>query len=722
LTAPLVAADIGAMGVYIGIDIGGTFTDCAVLDDGGRIAAIAKATSTRDDPAEGVIEAVAAAAARLGVATEALLADCRLFVHGCTIATNAMVERKGVPTALLTTKGHEDAIFIGKVVQKVAGQSERAMTHQARLDKADPPIVPRRRVFGLTERIDRLGAVVVALEDDEIDRAIDRLAAEGVEAVAVSFLWSFLNDAHEARVLDRLRARRPDLYVSASHALAPVLGEYERTVTTVANAYVGPAVTRYLERLAGRLGALGYRYPLLLAHCMGGLTTMEEVRVRPLLTLDSGPVSGVLGARYFGAVYGEPNVLCADMGGTTFDVSLIERGQTVLDEEPVVAQYSYLFPKVAVESIGAGGGSIVWVDDNGLLRVGPESAGAFPGPACYSRGGAAPTVTDVNLVLGFLGGAGLVGGTMALDAGAAEQAVDRIARRLGIDRLAVASGAFRIVNAHMADLMRRSSIDRGRDPRDFVLFAYGGAAALHIAYLARELRIGRVYVPSFATVFSAVGMLTGGILHSAEISFPRALPMAAAGWAGMVARFAELRGRLDRLFDAEAIAPADRAFEAFVHVKYRMQPTALPVRLEDDIGADDQDQLIAAFEHQYHALYGESAGYRAAGIEILKLKLDGRAATVTPRLAPSATLAPADPAPAATGTRPVHFPDLGRAVATAIYDGERLRPGMRLAGPAVVERMGDTIVLPAFASAAVDAYGNVVLDVAVEPGVPGAER
>lgn len=701
------------MTYYIGIDIGGTFTDCAVLDEAGRIVTIAKASSTRDDPARGVLDSVAAAARRIGVATEALLNECRLFVHGCTVATNAMVERKGVRTALLTTRGHEDAIFIGKVQQKIAGQSEREMTHQSHLDKAEP-IVPRRLVHGITERIDRDGEVVVALDDADVDRAIDALAAEDVEAVGVAFLWSFLNPDHERRVAARVQARLPDAFVCASHALVPVIGEYERVVTTVANAYVGPRLTRYLERLEGRLGEMGYRYPLLLAHSMGGLTTMAEIREKPLLTLDSGPVSGVLGARFFGAAYGEANVMCADMGGTTFDVALIERGRTVLDEAPVIAKYTYLFPKVAVESIGAGGGSIVWADDNGLLRVGPHSAGAQPGPACYGRGGTEPTVTDVNLVLGFLGGDGLLGGEMKLDAGAATAAVDTLARRLGLSRIEVASGAFRIVNAHMADLMRRTSIDRGRDPRDFVLFAYGGAGALHIAYLARELRIRRVYVPSFATVFSALGMLTGGILHSAETSFPRAFPLPPAEWEALTGTVASLRAGLDSLFDAEQVPAADRRYEAFVHVKFRLQPSALAVPLPAGLPHGRQGEIVATFERLYAELYGANAGYQAAGIEILKLRVDGRADTVTPTMTAVAAPGDPDPSPARKGERPVLFPEAGGFAPTPIYDGDRLRPGMKLAGPAVVERMGDTIVVPGFATATVDGYGNVVLDIGID--------
>lgn len=698
------------MTFFIGIDIGGTFTDCAVLDDAGRIVTIAKSPTRRNDPDRGVLEAVAAVARNIDIEPQQLLAQCRFFIHGCTVATNAIVERKGVRTALLTTRGHEDAIFIGKASQKVAGRSEREMTHQSHLDKPDPPIIPRRSVFGISERIDRNGCVVVALNEAEVEATIAALKSADLEAVAISFLWSFLNPAHEKSVRDLVAAALPHLYVCASYELAPLLGEYERTATAVANAYVGPRVTGYVERLDGELRKSGYRYPLLLAHCMGGLTTMEEVRSRPLLTLDSGPVSGVLGARFFGTAYGEPNIICADMGGTTFDVSLIEGGRYNLDDEPVVDRYTCLFPKVAVESVGAGGGSIVWIDDNNLLRVGPQSAGADPGPAAYGTGATEPAVTDINLVLGYLSADAFLGGTMQLDRGAAEAAVDRIASRLGLSRVETAAGAFKIVNAHMADLMRRASIDRGRDPRDFVLFAYGGAGPLHIAYLARELGIRKVYVPSLATVFSALGMLTGGILHAVERSYTAPFPLNETARGELKAIFGELEAQLTDLFEREGIEPSARSYERFVHVKYSLQPRALPVPLTGGLdGIDAQDQIVADFERQYADLYGANAGYRAAGIEIIKCSIHGAAATVLPELRQAEHSADPDARRAIKSHRLVHFTERNERVQTTVYDGDLLEPGMTFTGPAIVERMGDTIVVPTQVAAEVDGFGNVVL-------------
>ena len=698
------------MTYYIGIDIGGTFTDCAVLDGQGRIAAIAKAPSVRGEQDIGVMAAVDAAAARLGIGTRALLAETRVFVHGCTVATNAIIERKGAHTALVATRGHQQALLIGKASQKVAGRTTQQMTHQSHLEKADPPLVGHADTFGITERIDRNGKIVVALSESELETLIASLRDRKVEAVAIALLWSFLEPAHEARVRDRLTAALPGVYVCTSHEIAPLLGEYERTATTVANAYVAPRLNTYIASLQQKLGEAGFKFPLLLAHCMGGLTTFEEVGARPLLTLDSGPVSGVLGSRYFGEAYGEPNIICADMGGTTFDVALIENGRTILDEEPVVDRYTCLIPKVAVESIGAGGGSIVWVDDNEVLRVGPHSAGARPGPACYGHGGTEPAITDVDLELGYIDDAGLLGGEFRLDRDKAAAALDPLADRLGMSRLEVAAGSYRIVNAHMADLMRRSSIDRGRDPREFVLFAYGGAAALHIAYLAHELRISKVYVPSFATVFSAMGMLTGGILHSAERSCTLHAPLVQQQTEQMAAGLAELEGQIAGLFEREHVAGTDRSYERFVHMKYRLQQGSLSVPVTYDLNAPDAGKrLVTDFERQYAALYGSNAGFTAAGIEIVKLRVDGRGATVLPQIAPEPVMGSADPSPAAKQRRKVYFIEIGEPIDTAIFDGSKLTAGMEIAGPAVIDRMGDSIVLPSFAEAVVDGFGNVVI-------------
>jgi len=686
----------------IGVDIGGTFTDLVMAEvESGRICN-EKVLTTPADPSQGVLAGIELILKNNRVPASAV----QTVIHGTTLVANALIERKGVPTALVTTAGFRDVLEIGR---------------EWRYDIYDlfltpvQSLVPRSRRFEVRERVGYDGGVIEPLDLDGLARVASDIAASGVQAVAVCFLHSFKRADHELQAKQFLEARLPHVTVCISSEVMPEIGEYERTATTLANAYVGPKLIGYLDRLGTRLAEGGYRYPLLLAHCMGGLTTMEEIRVRPLLTLDSGPVSGVLGSRYFGAVYGELDIICADMGGTTFDVALIEGGKYILEEEPVIDRYTCLLPKVAVESVGAGGGSIVWCDENGLLRVGPHSAGAEPGPACYGAGGSAPTITDVNLVLGYLSPEAFLGGEMRLDRAAAERALARVAAPAGMDSMQAAAGAFRIVNANMADLIRRSSIDRGRDARDFVLFAYGGAGALHVAYLARDLGIAKIYVPSFATVFSALGMLTGGIVHSAERSSLASFPLSPQRWRELGGMFESLEQGLGELFGREGIAPEERRYARFAHVKYRLQPRALAVPVTEDFAApDSQQRLLAAFQRQYAALYGENAGYGAASIEVVKCRIEGSAEMVLPRLAAVPMVEACDASPAKKGSRDIYLTEPGAMVSASIYDGERLAPGMRLAGPAVIERMGDTILLPGFTLGMVDGFGNIVIELQAE--------
>jgi N-methylhydantoinase A len=696
---------------HVAIDIGGTFTDCAVIDADGRVACVAKSPTTRADPTRGVLDVLAVVAEQLGLPLEAFLRQTALLIHGCTVATNAMLERAGAPTGLITTRGHEDALLIGKVAQKVAGLSERQIIHQARLSKAHPPLVPPERIVGVRERIDADGEVVAPLVLADVEAAAARLRAQGVTSVAICFLWSFLNDQHERAARDYLARAHPDLHVQLSSQVAPVLGEYERAVTTVLSAYLGPPVLAYLDRLAARLAEQGYDRALLIAHCLGGLTTVDEARERPLLTLDSGPAGGVLGARYFGQLYGEANILCTDMGGTSFDVSLIENGEYTLEEEPVLDKYTFLLPKIAISSIGAGGGSIIWVDPDGLLRVGPQSAGADPGPACYGRGGQQPTVTDANLLLGYLNPAQFVGGRQPLVPALAEAALARVAREAGLDLVAAAAGAFQIVNAQMADLIRRLTVEKGHDPRQFALFAYGGMAPTHVAYYARQLRVKRIYIPRHATVFSALGMLTGGLVHTAEASYPAALPLTAKARAELQALYARLEARIRDQYRREGITRPVQ-LRRFAYVKYRLQPRALPIALADGpLTEAALDELASRFEARYAAIYGEGAGYRQAGLELVKVRVDGTCAVATPALSAETAPPGRDPSAALQGERPAYFLEAGRYLPTRIYAGDRLRYGNVLTGPCIIERMGDTVVIPPAAVAEVDRYQNLIVHV-----------
>jgi N-methylhydantoinase A/oxoprolinase/acetone carboxylase beta subunit/N-methylhydantoinase B/oxoprolinase/acetone carboxylase alpha subunit len=695
----------------IAVDIGGTFTDCAVLDLERNRITTAKAPSMRADLAGGVLGAIRLAAEKIGVPVEQVLGGTERFIHGSTVATNAMIERDGSRTAYLTTAGHEDTLAIGKIYQKRAGLTEREVSHLNTLEMADPPLVDRDLVFGVEERVDYKGRTIVPLSDDEIARVVRQVADSGVDSVAVCLLWSFLAPEHERRVADAIAAALPDVFVSASVDVAPVLGEYERGVTTALNAYLGPPIARYLGGLQELLDAHGLRSPVLMMTAEGGVVPISRARRRPVSLLDSGPVGGALGSRFQGRAYDERNVICTDVGGTSFDVALVVDDQLQLDNEPVIAQYVFKIPKIGVKSIGAGGGSIAWVDDIGVLKVGPQSAGALPGPACYGRGGTLPTVTDANLILGYLNADNFLGGTMRLDRDAAVRAFAPLAERLGQTVEETAAGVHRIMNAHMADLLRSTTIENGHDPREFVLFAYGGAAATHAVGYSAEAGVKGIYVLGDATAFSAVGMLTADLSYTFDRARPMVSPFAAADLTAADGLFAELRSTAEQALRDSGESVADASFRRIVLMRFQAQVHELEIEVPGDGPLDDRtmDELTRIFTERYELIYGAGSAYPDAGVEIVTFRMTATVPTQVREL-PGAAPAAGDVAAAATGARPAYFDGHG-FTETRVYDGERLGAGHRIAGPAVVERYGDTVLIPPDFTAEVDPQGSLFVTV-----------
>jgi N-methylhydantoinase A len=694
-------------GYRIGVDIGGTFTDCVVVDAGGE-RTVSKALTTHEALADGVLQAVEVAAAGIGIGASDLLARTGMFVHGTTVGTNAVITRTGARTGLVTTRGHEDCLLIGKAMSKRAGLAERDVVRSSRLRKPDP-IVPPELIRGVSERVDVDGDVVVALNEDEAVAAIAELVAAGVEAIAVSFLWSFANDAHERRVAELLAEHAPGVFASLSSELAPVLGEYERTSSTALNAYIGPKVAGYLGDLERRLQAEGLRGPLQVMQASGGLTSVADAGVRPIVTLDSGPTGGVLGAEYLGRLYERPNVICTDVGGTSFEVGLIMDGQVPLDPDPVVSQYSLRMPKVAVRSIGAGGGSIAWVDPGGLLRVGPQSAGSRPGPACYGLGGTEATVTDADLVLGLLDPGAFLGGRMPLDRDLALGALRRLGERTGMEPEEVAVGIFRIINAHMADLIRKATIEQGHDPRECVLVAYGGAGPAHAAFYGRDIGAQAIMVLPRSTAFSAEGMLTCDVVHAAQGARYLAAPFTPADLGNLSDDYARLEERVLEQFAREGTGAAGVRLVREVAVRYRRQAHTLTVEVDPGrLGGDAAAAIQRRFERRYAAVYGEGAVLGAdAGIELEAQTVYGTRPVAAPPLRahePDGGGA----ARAVKGSRRAYFAP-GGFVATAVLDGALLEAGDVVAGPAIVERMGDSVVVPAGVRAEVDRYLTISL-------------
>ena len=700
----------------IGVDIGGTFTDCVVADErGGRT--VSKAPSTPGSLQDGVLEAVGVNAGQLGITRPQLLAATDLFVHGTTQATNAMLTRTGARTGLITTKGHEDAIIIGKVYAKVAGLPERDLVHSSRLRKPDP-IVPRSLIRGVTERVDRDGDVIVALQEDEVVAAINSLLAAGVEAIAVSLLWSFANDSHERRIKELLTELAPHLFTAYSHEVSPVLGEYERTATTAITAYVGPKVVGYLERLEGQLRDEGLAQPLLVMQASGGLTSVLDAAQRPIVTLDSGPTGGILGCQHLGRLYGESNVICTDVGGTSFDVGLILRGEVPLEIEPVVAQYSLRMPKVLVNSIGSGGGSIAWLDEGGLLRVGPQSAGSRPGPACYGNGGTEPTVTDADLVLGYLDPDSFLGGRMRLDRDLALRALAALGARLGMEAEEVAVGVFRIINSQMADLIRKSTIEQGHDPRECVLVAYGGAGPTHAVFYGHDIGSKAIFVLADSTVFSAEGMLTCDVTHTAEASRVVSTPFTSETLAALTARFTALEQRVIDQFALEGAGREEVSLARTLGVRFRQQVHTVEVGV--DPGALDAaagERVLARFIERYGLLYGEGALLLGGGNEVELHRVVGTR-KIEPVAFPEHESAGPDAGAALKGERNAYFEPVG-LTPTRVYDGDALRAGNEIDGPAIIERMGDSVVVPPDFRAQVDRLLTIRLTAAAAPDSNG---
>jgi N-methylhydantoinase A len=693
----------------IGIDTGGTFTDCIVMDADGRITA-AKASSTPDDFSEGVMDSLRYAAERLGLTTEALLRDTARLALGTTVGTNAMLQRRGARVGLITTKGHRDVIHIMRGARGVPGLNNVQVLHFPESGKPDP-IVPKPLIAEVSERVDCKGAVVVELNEAEAEAAIRKLVAKGVEAIAICFLWSFKHAEHERRVKAMVERLAPHVFVCCSADLIPRWGEYERTVATVLNAYLGPVMSRYLGRLESRAQTAGLRYPLQVMQCGGGVIPAAESARRAFLTLDSGPVAGVLASQYLGGIIGAKHLIATDMGGTSFDVGLVWDGEPIASYQSVVHQYEYFVPRIDIRSIGSGGGSVVWVDDvSGTLRVGPISAGAKPGPACYGLGGTQPTVTDADLILGYFDADYFLGGRLALDAGRARASLEPIATRLGMGLVETAAGAVRVVEHQMADLIRKATVQKGYDPRDCVVFAYGGAGPVHAGVYARELGAQGVVVPlgGLCSLWSALGAASADLLHIYEAVDIQPSPFDPAR---DITHCDELEERGLAQLRADGIVAKDARLTRSADIRYKGQINEVEVPVP--AGALDEAalaQLAADFHRRYETVYGRGAGFREARVEIVTYRVRAAAVSAKPRIVAAREGDRAPSSDARAGTRPVYWSELGDFDATPVFWGEKLVAGNVLAGPAIIQAPDTTIVVHPFESARVDAYGNVLVD------------
>jgi len=689
----------------VGVDIGGTFTDCVVLDRDGHITAT-KSSSTPPDFAEGMLAAMRVAAERLGLSFEQFCSEVAVLTHGTTVGTNALIQRKGARVGLITTRGHEDAIHIMRGSRGVSSRDIAKVVHFPSSQKP-VPIVPKRLIEGVSERVDCFGEVVVSLNESEAQTAIERLVEAGVEAIAVCFLWSFKFPRHEQRVKEMIGKIAPNLFVCCSTDIAPKWGEYERVTATALNAYIGPVMAKYLGNLDGQLKKSGYAQPLQITQCGGGSISVDRAIGSPLLTLDSGPVSGVTGSLYLGKLMDVPNIITTDMGGTSFDVGIIYGGQPAYSFVSNVAQYEYFLPKVDIQAIGSGGGSLARVDPAAkTLAVGPESAGADPGPVCYGKGGTIATVTDADVVLGTINPDNFLGGRIKLDRKKAVDSVQRIASALGISLMQAASGIARIAEFKMADIIRKTTVEKGFDPRDFVLFAFGGAGPAHAGVFARELGVQKVIVPQkeIASTWCAFGAASADILHVYEQVDIQASPFEAAR---VNATFDALEQKANGQMDRDGIDKARRRFAFSLDMRHRGQINEVEVVLPEKRVKDAFfETLRRRFTARYEQLYGSGSSYGEARLEIVTLRLRATAATPRPRLTRAKKLSAKIDSRASCGKRSIYWADLKKPVATPILDGAFLVPGNAVKGPAVIETTDTTVVVHPGRSLKVDAYGN----------------
>lgn len=679
----------------VGVDSGGTFTDVCIFDESTGDVFVWKVSSTPHDPSEGIATGIEQGLKEVSgsrPAQESVI----YFGHGTTVGTNALITGRGADTGLITTAGFRDVLEIRR--------QKRPDLYD--LQTVKPPILASRdKRLEVRERILFDGSVETPLNEEDVRAAVRKLKEEGVGAIAICTLFSFLEPKHEARIRAIVEEEYPDAFISVSHEIAPEFREYERLSTTVVNAYLGPIMKAYLERLTPRLEAIGVHAEPHLTQSNGGVISCETAKSQPVRTVLSGPAAGVMAALNIGQMTGYDNLITFDMGGTSSDVSLIDHGRPQMANDIEVHGYPLKVPMLDIHTVGAGGGSIAHVD-NGLLKVGPRSAGAAPGPVCYGLGNEEPTVTDANVVLGVLNQTHLLNGRMPIDASASRAAVERLAQKLGISTMDAAQGIIRVVVANMAKAIRVISVERGYDPRDYVMLAFGGAGPIHAARLAAELDIPRIMIPKHPGIMCALGLLQSDL--RTNLALTRMMRLGADSLALLEAGFEQLKVRADEWFVSEKIADENRRLNRAVDMRYGGQGYELTIDWPENVAEENVlDALRQNFEDAHRQLYGYVSSEEPIQITTLRSEAIGVVPKVEMKSYPAATT---DVATAVVGTRTVWLPETGNFETVPLYDRERLQPGHVVNGPAVIEQMDSTtLVLPA-QTATVDAYLNLMLE------------
>ena len=702
------------MNYIVGVDIGGTCTDCVVVDGAGQMT-LGKAFSTPPEFFEGIQNALEMAAGRLGTTSRDLLAGTRLFLHSSTVAENTLVNGDYARAGLLTTLGFESTLFATRGgFGRWSGLTEEEKRNPIETDKP-PPLVPLGLIRPLNERVDRGGSILTRVDPAEVETALGSLVDSGVQAIGICLLWSFVNPENEQAVHALLRRMRPDLFVTVSHEIAPMIGEYERTSTVALNACLGPVVARYLARLENWVRELGFRGTLLVMQAHGGLVPVEEAATRPIGMVESGPVGGLMGCKRLGDLLKEHNIIFADMGGTTFKVGVVRDGLIEYQREPMVLRYHYTLPKLDVVSLGLAGGSIISIEPRtGVPRLGPQSAGSYPGPVCYDHGGTEPTLTDVDLILGYFDARYFLGGAASLNLDKASLVFSRrVAEPLGMNPEEAAAAMYRLANSMIYDLIHKTTVQRGLDPRAFVLFSTGGTAGMHLPAVGQALGVAAVVVPHSASVQGAFGLVTSDVVHEALTTRPVRVPAEPA----QVNRiFEPLVAKVTAQLAREGFGRDQARTARAIDMRYRRQVHIITVPVDPGPQADglppltavSLDETLERFEMLYRQKYGPESTFREAGVEMVTFRVRGTGTVPKPSF-PTLELGSPDARGAIQEMRRAYVADEDRMDTVPGYDWSRLRPGHRIPGPAIIWTPITTVVVQGRQVALVDGYQNIVI-------------
>jgi len=689
----------------IGIDTGGTFTDIVIFDDAGGIY-FDKSPTTPKAFEQGVVGALENCVKLMGKDMKDVLENTESFSHGTTVATNALIQRRGAKVGLIVTKGFEDTTLLarGNVGRNLGIPRSQAMDYIH--NERPQPLVPHSLICGVSERVVADGTAIVSLNEQEVTKSVEYLIEEGVNAIAVCLLWSFRNNSHEQRIKEIIQQMKCGIIVSCSSEISPMMGEFERAMTAIENAYVAPVIVKYINNLQTTLSAKGLRSPVQVMKCSGGVTLPARIEKEAVSVLGSGPSGGVVAARYLGEVFGYENVITTDMGGTTFDVGLIHRGEYEYEKLPFFAQgVPAQVLSVKVVSIGAGGGSIAWTDGRRLL-VGPRSAGSDPGPACYDIGGTEPTVTDALVVLGILDPAYFFGGRILLNRAKAEEAIlKKVARPLNMDTREAAAGIYEVVTAMMGDLVRKVTVENGYDPRNFVLFSYGGAGPAGAAQYGAALGVKEVVIPLACACFSAFGCAISDVMYSYVYSEPGLVESTVE----FVKRFNRALSNLEKQALEEMQGSGFPAEEVLLSPKLDMRYVG---QLNDisvpwgggELTLQQVPEIRHAFEMTYESKFGRGTTRAESPLELTNFRLDAIKITSKPRMMAEKKLEYITPTKKAS--RRIYFRKAG-LVEASVYNFDDMAPGNFVRGLCIIERRDTTILVPAGQEAHIDGFRNI---------------